>query len=98
MFLIQEKLIKVESKQNSNNQMVHRLIFKHEQYDRGLDEVVPCSQAIKLADEHLDFLLEYQKLQGQVIAVPVVANAVDGNAYFKTFGEGKPFPLVTVTK
>ncbi|MBF7691715.1 hypothetical protein I2F30_13425 [Acinetobacter sp. SCC474] len=98
MKLVKAKLIKVESKPDAKTGlMVHRLIFKDKHFDRGLEEWVPSSLPVKLSPEHHDLLLNYQRLQGQEIAVEVDVTPVDRNVYFRTSGQGIPMILKEVT-
>lgn len=98
MKLVREKLVKVESKPDSNNNMVHRLVFKDKHFDRGLEEWVPSSLNVKLSPDHLHLLQTYQKLQGQEIAVEVELTPVDRNVYYRTGGDGQPIFLTQASK
>ncbi|AZN69114.1 hypothetical protein [Acinetobacter haemolyticus] len=98
MILFQAKLLKIDSKADNQNQLQHRLIFKSERFDRGLEEMVACSQPIKLDLEHHHLLEAYKSFVGCEIAVPVALTAVDGNVYFKTRGDGLPKILKDITK
>lgn len=97
MKLIKSKLIKVESKPDSNKVMVHRLIFLDQHFDRGLEEWVPSSLNVKLSPDHLHLLQTYQKLQGQEIAVEVELTSVDRNVYYRTCHDGQPIFLTQST-
>lgn len=98
MKIVKEKLLKVESKPDSKTGiMVHRLVFKDKHFDRGLEEFVPSSLAVKLSPDHQDLLQTYQKLQGQEIAVEVELSPVDRNVYFRTAGDGQPIFLTQST-
>lgn len=97
MLLLQEKLIKIESKPDNKGVLQHRLIFKSQKYDRGLDEIVPCSLPVKMDLEHHHLIEMYKSYVGRVIAVPVSLSSMDSNIYYKTLGDGKPLILKDIS-
>lgn len=97
MLLLQEKLLKIDSKPDNKGVIQHRLIFKSQKYDRGLEEMVSCSLPIKMDLEHHHLLEVYKSFIGRVIAVPVALSSMDSNIYYKTIGDGKPLILKDIT-
>lgn len=88
------KLIKIDSKPDQKTgQINHRLIFKSQRFDRGLEEMVDCSQPVKLDLEHHHLLEFYKCYIGKEIYVPVVLSAMDANVFYRTGGDGKALQL-----
>lgn len=49
--LFKGKLLKIESNLNDKKELSHSLVFPWEKYDKGLGQVVPFSQKIKLHED-----------------------------------------------
>lgn len=84
------KLLKVESNMNDKKELTHRLVFASTKYDKGLEQVVPCSQSIKLHEDDFKYLEVFKTFVGKDISVPVdFSTTMNGmNVFFKTTGEG----------
>ncbi len=94
MFFIHAKLLKIDSKPDQKTgQMNHRLIFKSQKFDRGLEEMVDCSLPVKLHEDHFHLVESYKCYQGREVYIPISIVGVDGNVYYKTAGDGKPKDL-----
>ena len=88
MTYFQAKLLKIDSKPDTQGVLQHRLVFESEHYDRGLDRFVPSSQAVKLHEDDHKYLNVFHTLVNKEIAVPVTMTAMDRNIYYKTMGTG----------
>lgn len=88
------ELLKIDSSVNDKKELVHRMYFKVMEYDKGLEEEVPKSIAVKLSPEHNELHSEYSSHVGKVISVPVAFTAVNGDVYYRTSGDGKMLNLV----
>lgn len=94
--IFKAKLINVDVSTNDKG-LNMRLIFASQRYDRGLEQMVPCSQNVKVIEDHhhmKDFYLSYR---GREIYLPIEQSTMDRNIYFKTTGDGKPLDLVEKT-
>ena len=90
--IFKAKLINVDLSTNEKG-LNMRLIFASQRYDRGLEQMVPCSQNVKVIEDHhhmKDFYLSYR---GREIYLPIEQSTMDRNIYFKTTGDGKPLQL-----
>ena len=90
--IFKAKLINVEQTVNDKG-LNMRLIFESQRYDRGLEQMVPCSQNVKVIEDHhhmKDFYLSYR---GREIYLPIEQSTMDRNIYYKTTGDGKPLQL-----
>ena len=87
------KLLKIDSRANDKNEMNIRLIFKSQKLDRGLEEMVACSQPVKLDVEHHHLLEFYKSYVGKEIYVPVALTGMDGNIFYRTSGDGRVLQL-----
>lgn len=87
------KLLKIEERQNDKKENVIRLIFKSQRFDRGLEEMVACSQPIKLHEDHHSNLSVFKSFIGKEIYVPVHLTAMDGNIFYRTNGVGLPLQI-----
>lgn len=90
--IFKAKLINVDVSTNEKG-LNMRLIFASQRYDRGLEQMVPCSQNVKVIEDHhhmKDFYLSYR---GREIYLPIEQSTMDRNIYFKTTGDGKPLQL-----
>lgn len=90
--IFKAKLINLEQTVNDKG-LNMRLIFESQRYDRGLEQMVPCSQNVKVIEDHhhmKDFYLSYR---GREIYLPIEQSTMDRNIYYKTTGDGKPLQL-----
>jgi hypothetical protein len=93
--IFKAKLLNVETGVNDKGQLTMRLIFASERFDRGLEQKVPCSQNVKVIEDHhhmKDFYLSYK---GREIFLPIEQSTqMNGMAiFYKTTGDGKPLQL-----
>lgn len=86
------KLLNVDSSTSANG-VTWRLVFQSQRYDRGLEQMVPCSQNVKITEEHMHLLELYKSFKGREIYLPIEQSAMDRNIYYKTTGDGKPLQL-----
>lgn len=97
--IFKAKLLKVEVKPDPKTAQPNmRLIFKSQKFDRGLEEMVDCSQPIKVDPEHHHMLEYYKCYLNKEIYLQVGLVAVDGNVYYRTSGDGKVLNLVEEKK
>lgn len=87
------KLLNVETG-NKDGQLTMRLIFASERYDKGLDQIVPCSQNVKVIEDHHHMKDFYTSFKGREIFLPIEQSTMDRNIYYRTTGDGKPLMLV----
>lgn len=91
--IFKAKLLDVTTAVGDKGQLNMRLVFKSEKYDKGLDEWVPCSQNVKVVEDHhhmKDFYLSYK---GREIYLPIEMTPIDRNIFYKTTGDGRPLQL-----
>lgn len=87
--VVHGELLKIESKaDDKTKKLVHRLFFKIEEYDKGLEEFVPKSIGVKVIEDHDDLYAVYNSKIGQVISVPVTFVSFDGKTHYSTAGVG----------
>ena len=70
-----------------------RLVFASQRYDKGLDQIVPCSQNVKVIEDHHHMKDFYLSFKGREIYLPIELTAVERNVYYKTTADGKPLML-----
>lgn len=90
--IFKAKLLNVDVSVNEKGVNM-RLIFASQRYDKGLDQIVPCSQNVKVIEDHhhmKDFYLSYK---GREIYLPIEMTAMERNIFYKTTGDGKPLML-----
>ncbi len=90
--IFKAKLLNVDLTTNEKG-LNMRLIFESKRYDKGLDQWVPCSQNVKVVEDHhhmKDFYLSYK---GREIYLPIEMAAMDRNIFYKTSGDGKPLQV-----
>lgn len=64
------------------------LVFKSTRYDRGLQKDVECSEQVGISDECKDFMSNYKKNIGDVVAVPISAlKTKKGNIFLLAQGD-----------
>ena len=93
--IFKAKLLSIETGVNDKGQLTMRLVFKSQRFDKGLEEWVPCSQNVKVIEDHQhmkDFYLSYK---GREIYLPIeMTTTMNGsNIFYKTTGDGKPLQL-----
>lgn len=88
--IFKAKLLNVETGVDQKTAaLTMRLVFESQRFDRGLEQMVPCSQNIKVIEDHHHMKDFYMSYRGREIFLPVEVTAVDRNAYYKTTGDGK---------
>lgn len=92
ILILKAKLLNVETSVNEKGVNI-RLIFQSQRFDRGLDQIVPCSQNVKIIEDHQHMVEMYKSFKGREIYLPVEATPVERNIYYKTTGDGKPLML-----
>jgi hypothetical protein len=90
--IFKAKLINVEQSTNEKG-LNMRLIFESERFDRGLEKMVPCSQNVKVIEDHHHMKDFYMSYRGREIYLPIEQSTMDRNIYYKTTGDGKPLQL-----
>ena len=70
-----------------------RLIFESQRYDRGLEKMVPCSQNVKVIEDHHHMKDFYMSYRGREIYLQIEQSAMERNIYYKTTGDGKPLQI-----
>ena len=96
-FIFNAKLLQVESSTDHKTGLPKiRLVFAHTRFDKGLDQVVPVSQNVKLNDCHHHLTENYKSLIGLEIYVPVeMSTMMNGmQIFYKTTDDGRPLNLV----
>lgn len=93
--IFKAKLLNVDTGVNDKGQLTMKLVFSSTRYDRGLEQHVPCSQNVKVIEDHhhmKDFYLCYK---GKEIYLPIEqSTTMNGmNIFYKTTGDGKPLQL-----
>lgn len=94
--IFKAKLLNVETGVTDKGQLTMKLVFASQRFDRGLEQMVPCSQNVKVIEDHhhmKDFYLSYK---GREIYLPIeMSTQMQGmNIFYKTTGDGKPLMLV----
>jgi hypothetical protein len=60
-----------------------RLILQSEKFDRGLEQMVLCLQAVKLDEDH--HLVEFYKCYlNKEIFIPVMLSSMGSNIFYRT--------------
>lgn len=90
--IFKAKLINVDLSNNEKG-LNMRLIFASQRYDRGLEQMVPCSQNVKVIEDHHHMKDFYMSFRGREIYLPIEQSTMDRNIYYKTTGDGKPLQL-----
>lgn len=90
--IFKAKLLNVDQSTNEKG-LNMRLIFESERYDRGLEKMVPCSQNVKVIEDHHYMKDFYLSFKGREIYLPIEQSTMDRNIYFKTTGDGKPLQI-----
>lgn len=93
--IFKAKLLNVETGVNDKAQLTMKLVFASQRFDRGLEEMVPCSQNVKVIEDHHHMKDFYMSYKGREIYLPIeMSTQMQGmNIFFKTTGDGKPLQL-----
>ena len=92
--IFKAKLLKVDVKPDPKTGSPNmRLIFKSQKLDRGLEEMVDCSQPVKVDPEHQHLIEMYKCFIQKDMYIQIGLVAVDGNIFYRTTGDGKPLLL-----
>ncbi len=67
--IFKAKLINVDLSTNEKG-LNMRLIFASQRYDRGLEQMVPCSQNVKVIEDHHHMKDFYMSFRGREIYLP----------------------------
>lgn len=92
-FIFKAKLLNVDVSVNEKGVNM-RLIFASQRYDKGLDQIVPCSQNVKVIEDHHHMKEFYLSYKGREIYLPIEMTSMERNIFYKTTGDGKPLMLV----
>lgn len=94
--IFKAKLLNVENNgvdDKGNPKM--RLIFASQKFDKGLEQIVPCSQNVTVIQDHQHMRDFYLSFKGREIYLPIeLSTQMNGMAiFYKTTGDGKPLML-----
>ncbi|MCH2070588.1 hypothetical protein [Acinetobacter pittii] len=70
-----------------------RLALELKKFSRGLEQMVPCSQAVKFDEEHHHLVEFYKCYLNKKIFIPVTLSSMDSNIFYRTSGDGKALQL-----
>ena len=92
--IFKAKLLNVETGVDQKTAaLTMRLVFASQRYDKGLDQIVPCSQNVKVIEDHHHMKDFYLSFKGREIYLPIEMTPVERNIFYKTTGDGKPIML-----
>ena len=92
--IFKAKLLNVETGVDQKTAaLTMRLVFASQRYDKGLDQIVPCSQNVKVIEDHHHMKDFYLSFKGREIYLPIEMTPVERNIFYKTTGDGKPLML-----
>ena len=92
--IFKAKLLNVETGVDQKTAaLTMRLVFASQRYDKGLDQIVPCSQNVKVIEDHHHMKDFYLSFKGREIYLPIEMTPVERNIFYKTIGDGKPLML-----
>ncbi|ENU35036.1 MULTISPECIES: hypothetical protein [Acinetobacter] len=93
--IFKAKLLDILTSVGDKGELKMRLVFKSQKYDKGLDEIVPCSQNVSVISDHHHMKDFYMSFKGREIYLPVeLSTQMNGmNIFYKTTGDGKPLQL-----
>lgn len=92
--IFKAKLLNVETGVDQKTaDLTMRLVFASQRYDKGLDQIVPCSQNVKVIEDHHHMKDFYLSFKGREIYLPIEMTPVERNIFYKTTGDGKPLML-----
>jgi hypothetical protein len=94
--IFKAKLLNVETGVNDKAQLTMKLVFASQRFDRGLEQMVPCSQNVKVIEDHHHMKDFYMSYKGREIYLPIEQSTqMNGmSIFYKTTGDGKPLMLV----
>lgn len=87
------KLLNIDISINDKGQPNIRLVFQSQRYDKGLGEIVPCSQNVKVIEDHHHMVELYKSFKGREIYIPIELTSMERSIFYKTTGDGKPLML-----
>ncbi|MFW2124394.1 hypothetical protein ACG94O_15950 [Acinetobacter ursingii] len=90
--IFKAKLLNVDQSVNDKG-LNMRLIFESERFDKGLNQMVPCSQNVKVIEDHHHMKDFYMSYRGREIYLPIEMTAMERNIFYKTTGDGKPLQI-----
>lgn len=94
LIIFKAKLLNVETGVDQKTAaLTMRLVFASQRYDKGLDQIVPCSQNVKVIEDHHHMKDFYLSFKGREIYLPIEMTPVERNIFYKTTGDGKPLSL-----
>lgn len=96
LLIYKAKLLNVEQNGvDDKGEPKMRLIFSAQRYDKGLEQMVPFSQPIKVLPEHQHMKDFYLSFKGREIYLPVeLSTQMNGmSIFYKTTGDGKVLML-----
>ena len=94
LIIFKAKLLNVETGVDQKTAaLTMRLVFASQRYDKGLDQIVPCSQNVKVIEDHHHMKDFYLSFKGREIYLPIEMTPVERNIFYKTTGDGKPLML-----
>jgi len=72
-----------------------KLVFASQRFDRGLEQMVPCSQNVKVIEDHHHMKDFYMSYKGREIYLPIEQSTqMNGmSIFYKTTGDGKPLQI-----
>jgi len=93
--IFKAKLLDITTSVSDKGELKMRLVFKSQKYDKGLEEIVPCSQNVTVIEDHQHMKDFYLSFKGRDIYLPVeLSTQMNGMAiFYKTTGDGKPLML-----
>ena len=91
--IFKAKLLNVDTGVNDKGQLTMKLVFASQRFDRGLEQIVPCSQNVKVIEDHHHMKDFYLSFKGREIYLPIEMTPVERNIFYKTTGDGKPLML-----
>lgn len=74
--IFKDKLLKDMHVLEIKAQNIH-LILQSEKFDRGLEQMVPCSQAVKLDEDHHHLVEFYKCYLNKEIFIPVMLSSMN---------------------
>lgn len=93
--IFKAKLLNVETGVSDKGQLTMKLVFASQRFDRGLEQMVPCSQNVKVIEDHHHMKDFYMSYKGREIYLPIeMSTQMNGmSIFYKTTGDGKPLQL-----
>ena len=93
--IFKAKLLDITTSVGEKGELKMRLVFMSQRFDKGLEEIVPCSQNVSVIPDHHHMKDFYQSFKGREIYLPIeLSTTMNGmNIFYKTTGDGKPLML-----